>query len=61
MRRHLRIPVVETSASGAFFSEPESLQFDALSYLRKGMRLRQSMKEESLAPFCLHQDTITIA
>ena len=33
VRRHLRIPVVDTSASAEFFSESESLHFDAHSYL----------------------------
>ena len=61
MRRHLRIPVVETFASAGFFSESESLQVDAVSLSRKSMRLRRSMKEKSLAAFCLHQDTITVA
>ena len=60
LRRHLRIPVVERSASADFFSESESLHYDCLSHSRKSMRLRQNM-EESLAPFCLHQDTITTA
>ncbi len=61
MRRNLRIPVVETSASAGFFSESEKLQLHAFSQSRKSVRLRQSMKEESLAPSCLHQDTITTA
>ena len=61
IRRLLRIPVVETSAFAAFISQSESLQFDALSHSWIIMRLRQIMKEESLAPFCLHQDIITTA
>lgn len=61
MRRHLRIPVVETFASAGTFSESESLQVDAVSLSRKSMRLRRSMKEQSLAAFCLHQDTIAVA
>lgn len=52
---------MESSPSAEFFSESVGLQFDALWRSKKSLRLRQSMKEEWLAPFCLHQDTITTA
>ena len=61
LRRNLRIPVMDRSASTEIFSQSESLQFESLSYSRKTMSLRQSMEEESLALFCLYQDTITAA
>ena len=52
---------MDRSASAEFFTGSESLQFEALSYSRKTMRFRQSMKEESLAHSSLDQDTITAA
>ena len=61
LRRNLRIPVVNRSASAELFSESESLQFDGLSYSRKKHEAASKYKGSAACTSCLYQDTITAA